>query len=110
MSNIVESLYRINNIELEEGYQYRGYNITVPHSDSVVYIRDSKGKVVGRADTDSEAEEFVDDLLTPKEEQLFTVKYINSVDKPQVTQVKAYNRHQAEEKVRKMSEVYRIIH
>ena len=109
MSNIVESLYRINNIELEEGYQYRGYNITVPHSDSVVYIRDSKGKVVGRADTDSEAEEFVDDLLTPKEEQLFTVKYINSVDKPQTKQVKARNRQQAESKVRKMPEVYRII-
>ena len=109
MSNIVESLYRINNIELEEGYQYKGYDITVSHSDSVVYIRDSKGKVVGRADTDSEAEEFVDDLLTPKEEKVFTVKYINSVDKLQVTQVKAYNRQQAEEKVRKMPEVYRII-
>ena len=109
MSNIVESLYRINDIELEEGYQYKGYDITVSHSDSVVYIRDSKGKVVGRADTDSEAEEFVDDLLTPKEEQLFTVKYINSVDKPQTTQVKAHNRQQAEAKVRKMPEVYRII-
>ena len=42
MSNIVKSLYRINNIELEEGYQYKGYDITVSHSDSVVYIRDSK--------------------------------------------------------------------
>lgn len=109
MNNIVESLYRVNNIELKEGYQYKGYDITISHSDSVVYIRDSKGKVVGRADTDSEAEEFVDDILTPKEEKVFTIKYINSVDKPQTTQVRAHSRQQAEAKVRKMPEVYRII-
>lgn len=94
---------------IKEGYQYKDYDITVSNTDGNVYIRDSKGNLVGTAPTDIEAEEFVDDLLSEDEEQTFTIKYIDSIDKERTTTIKAHNRKEAEVKAKMMPEVYKII-
>lgn len=54
----------LNNLNLNEGYQYKDYNITITQSGAS--LRDKSGKFVKEFPTEKEAEEYVDSLNESK--------------------------------------------
>lgn len=51
----------LNNLNLNEGYQYKDYNITITQSGAS--LRDKSGKFIKEFPTEKEAEEYVDSLV-----------------------------------------------
>lgn len=73
----------LSNLNLNEGYQYKDYNITVTQSG--VSLRDKGGKFIKEFPTEKEAEEYVDSLNESLNEEDVAVKVREKQDPKEMT-------------------------
>lgn len=73
----------LNNLNLNEGYQYKDYNITITQSGAS--LRDKSGKFIKEFPTEEEAEEYVDSLNESLNEEDVAVKVREKQDPKEMT-------------------------
>lgn len=73
----------LSNLNLNEGYQYKDYNITVTQSGAS--LRDKGGKFIKEFPTEKEAEEYVDSLNESLNEEDVAVKVREKQDPKEMT-------------------------
>lgn len=73
----------LNSLYINEGYQYKDYNITITQSGAS--LRDKSGKFVKEFPTEKEAEEYVDSLNESLNEEDIAVKVREKQDPKEMT-------------------------